>query len=496
MVNINALLLKDFYKAVHSEMLNPGMAKSVSYYTPRMSRVNRWDKVVMFGLQMFCKTWLIDYFNDNFFNLSEDEVVAEYQRVMDNAMGKGIYDIEKVRNLHKLGYLPIEIVALPEGTKVPMKCPMFGITNTDDRFAWLPQALESLISAECWYPMICATVGNTYREIVNKYYDLTCEDNVPRRRALGNFDFRGDQGVDAALKAGAGWCLSFVNSATVPVIPFLEEMYNCDCTKEEVAFGAVSTEHFVMCSNYAVDGDEETFLRRLLNDLYPNTSFSCVCDSYDYWNVVENIIPKLHDDIMKHNGCFLVRGDSGDCVEVVTQTVFKLWDEFGGTINSKGYKVLDPHVKALYGDSITIQRAEQIYQILMDNGFAAQNVSLGIGSFSMHCIEEDGILKPFTRDTFSSCIKACDAIIDGEEYPIFKDPKTDRDTGHGFKKSQRGCCVVHEAEGGELFYTDGWTWDEASNLIVNLLVPVFRDGKMLKEESLNDIRQRLHGGKF
>jgi nicotinamide phosphoribosyltransferase len=205
-MNVNALLLKDFYKAVHSEMINPKMTKSVSYYTPRMSRVERWDHVVMFGLQMFIKTWLIDYFNDNFFNLTEEEIISEYQRIMDNTMGKDIYDIEKVRTLHKLGYLPIEIVALPEGSKVPMKCPMFGITNTDDRFAWLSQALESLISAECWYPMICATVGNTYREIVNKYYDLTCEDNVPRRRALGNFDFRGDQGVDAALKAGAGWC--------------------------------------------------------------------------------------------------------------------------------------------------------------------------------------------------------------------------------------------------------------------------------------------------
>lgn len=494
-MRINALLLKDFYKAVHSEMINQKMTKSVSYYTPRMSRVDRWDKVVMFGLQMFIKTWLIDYFNDNFFNLTEDEVVNEYKRVMDNAMGS-VYDIEKVRNLHRLGYLPIEIVALPEGAKVPMKCPMFGITNTDDRFAWLGQALESLISAECWYPMICATVGDTYRQIVDKYYGLTCDDNVPRRRALGNFDFRGDQGVDAALKAAAGWCLSFVNSATVPVIPFLEEMYNCDCEKEEVAFGAVSTEHFVMCSNYAVDGDEKTFLKRLLNDLYPHTSFSCVCDSYDYWNVVENIIPELKEDILKHDGCFLVRGDSGDCVQVVTKTVFKLWDIFGGTTNSKGYKVLDPHIKALYGDSITIQRAEEIYQILLDNGFAASNVSLGVGSFSMHCIEENGMLKPFTRDTFSSCIKACDAIIDGKEYPIFKDPKTDRETGAGFKKSQKGCCVVYKDEMGEYYYEDGHTWDETVNDEKNLLKTVFKDGKMVKEYTLNEIRNILHNDSF
>ena len=493
MYKINSLLLKDFYKAVHSEMLNPGMTKSVSYYTPRKSRVNRWPKVVNFGLQMFIKNWLIDEFNENFFNRPEDEVVAEYKRVLDNAMGKDIYDINKVRKLHKLGYLPIEIISIPEGIEVPMRCPIFGITNTHDEFAWLPQALESLISAEVWYPMITATVGHTYRQIVDKYYDLTCDDNIPHRRALGNFDFRGDMGVDAALKAAAGWLMSFVNTATVPAIPFMEQMYNCDCTKEEVGFGAVSTEHFVMCSNFAVDGDERTFLKRLLTELYPNTSFSCVCDSYDYWNVVENILPSLKDEIMAHNGCFLVRGDSGDCVDVVTKTVFKLWELFGGTVNTKGYNVSDPHVKALYGDSITVERAEKIYQILMDNGFAASNVSLGVGSFSMHCIEEDGMLKPFTRDTFSSCIKACDAIINGKEYPIFKDPKTDRETGDGFKKSQRGACRVFLKD-GELTYEDGLTYEES--LKNNIMRPIFRDGKLLVDYTIIQLRNQLNKNNF
>lgn len=493
MYKINSLLLKDFYKAVHSEMLNKGMTQSVSYYTPRKSRVNRWPKVVNFGLQMFIKNWLIDEFNENFFGRPEAEVVREYQRIMDNTMGKGIYDISKISKLHKLGYLPIEIISLPEGIEVPMRCPIFGITNTHPEFAWLPQALESLISAEVWYPMITATVGHTYRQIVDKYYDMTCDEDIQHRRALGNFDFRGDMGVDAALKAAAGWLVSFVNTATVPAIPFMEQMYNCDCTMEEVGFGAVSTEHFVMCSNYAADGDERTFLKRLLTELYPNTSFSCVCDSYDYWNVVENILPSLKDEIMAHNGCFLVRGDSGDCVDVVTKTVFKLWELFGGKINTKGYKVLDPHVKALYGDSITVERAEKIYQILEENGFAACNVSLGVGSFSMHCIEEDGMLKPFTRDTFSSCIKACDATINDVEYPIFKDPKTDRETGDGFKKSQRGACRVY-MENGELKYVDGLTYEES--LKDNLMVPIFRDGKLLVEVTLNDVRQKLNNNKF
>lgn len=486
---INPMLMCDFYKTVHSDMINPKMTKSVSYYTPRMSRINRWDSVVNFGLQMFIKTYLIDFFNKNFFERSENEVVSEFERVLDASLGKGIYNSEKIRKLHRLGYLPVEITALPEGVKVPVHVPMFGITNTHKDFAWLPQALESLISAEIWYPQITATVGATYREIVNRYYNLTCGNDVSRSKALGSFDFRGDMGLDSALKASAGWCLSFENTATVPAIPYLEKMFNCDCTRESVAFGAVSTEHFVMCSNYAYDGDEITFLRKLLTELYPNTSFSAVLDSYDYWNVIDNILPQLHDEIMNHNGCMLMRGDSGDCVEVVTKTVFKLWEQFGGTVNGKGYKVLDPHVKAIYGDSITVQRCEEIYEILMQNGFACSNVALGVGSFSMHCIEEDGILKPFTRDTFGCAIKACYAEIDGKEYPVFKNPKEG-----GFKKSQKGLCYVYRDENGTLQYKDNFTKSNIPD--GNLLQPVFRDGKILKEYTLDEIRQTLNNGNF
>ena len=572
----NAMLLIDFYKACHDMMLPPKMTKSVSYFTPRMSRVDMWDKVVMFGLQGFCKTYLIDYFNKEFFKKPLNEVLSEYRRIMDNCFGKESYKIDKIQKLHELGYLPIEIFALEEGELVPMHVPMFGITNTHSDFAWLPQALESLISAEMWHPMLAATVGHTYRGIVNEWYERTCDDNVPRARAIGNFDFRGEECLQSAVKAGAGWCLSFLNTATVPTIPYLEQNYNCDCTKEPVAYGSPSTEHAVMCSNYAIDGDEETLIRRLLTEIYPNTSFSAVLDSYDYWNVVENILPKLKKEIMEHNGTFLVRGDSGDCVDVICGryfinvdeedlddimknpsrfaedfangeeedideiihcidtgkyyhltatpqigcergawtdrkyyyvedwdatiepyeptaadkgTVEMLWEIFGGTINSKGYKVLDPHVKAIYGDSITIQRAAEIYSRLEQKGFAACNVALGAGSFSFQCVEENGELKPFTRDTFSSCIKATYCEIDHEPYPIFKNPKDG-----GFKKSQKGCCVVYRD--GELTFTDGHTWDEAHCDNENLLKTVFKNGIMIKEYSLAEIRYTLNGGEF
>jgi nicotinamide phosphoribosyltransferase len=275
----------------------------------------------------------------------------------------------------------------------------------------------------------------------------------------------------------------------------LENNYNCDCAQEPVAYGALSTEHSVMCSNFSMDGDEITHIRRLLTEIYPHKNFSMVSDSYDYWNLVDNLLPQLKDEILAHDGCLLIRGDSGDPVEVVTKTAFKLWDIFGGTVNSKGFKVLNPHVKALYGDSITPQRCRQIYQILESNGFAINNVSLGVGSFSMQCLETlDGDEKqyaPYTRDTFGIAVKATYAEdADGNPIMIFKNPKTD--TGH-FKKSQRGCCRVVK-DGDNYTYEDGLTWAEAQEN--NELQVVFKNGEFIKTYSLSEVRQNLHGGRF
>lgn len=487
------LLLCDFYKTVHSEQYPKGITKLVSYFTPRMTRIEGEDKLVMFGLQAFIKEYLIDYFNENFFSKPKDEVVAEYNRILGYTLGKNSYKDEKIKKLHDLGYLPLEIKAIPEGERVPIKVPMLEISNTHSDFAWLVNAIETLLSCSLWHTMISANVGYNYRQIVNKYYEISVEDNVPRSRALGDFSMRGQESLESATKSSAAFCLSFLNTATVPAIPFLEEYYNCDCTKEPVAFGSISTEHSVMCSNTAVDGDEITMLKRLLNETYKDLSFSMVSDSYDYWNLVDNILPQCREDILNHNGCLLVRGDSGDPVEVVTDTVFHLWDIFGGSVNSKGYKVLDSHVKAIYGDSITPERAKQIYEILIKNGFACNNVALGVGSFSMECLQKDGKFSPFTRDTFGIAVKATYGEMGDKPLMIFKNPKTD--TGN-FKKSQRGMCRVFHDENGAITYEDGLDKYTIDNNKENMLTTVFKDSNMVKEYTLSEIRERLHEGKF
>ena len=490
------LLLIDFYKATHHEQYPKGLTKMVSYFTPRMSRLTGQDKLVMFGLQAFIKEYLIDYFNENFFGRTKEEVVNEYTRVLDNTMGKGSYDVNKIVDLYELGYLPLEIRAIKEGALVDIKVPMIEISNTHPDFVWLVNTIETMMSCTLWHTMLSANVGYNYRKIVNKYYDISVDDNVPRARALGDFSMRGQESVESATKSSAAFCLSFLNTATVPAILWLEQYYNCDCVKEPVAYGAISTEHSVMCSNFSVDGDEVSFVKRLLTEIYPNHSFSMVSDSYDYWNLVDNILPQVKEEILTHNGFISIRGDSGDPVQIVTETVERLWNIFGGTVNSKGYKVLNSHVKAIYGDSITPQRCEAIYDILVRKGFACNNVNLGVGSFSMQCLEEfdghDTAFRPYTRDTYGIAVKATYAEDkDGNPIMIFKNPKTD--TGK-FKKSQRGCCCV-TFDGDKYSYVDGLTFAE-HNTDDNCLTPVFANGTMLKEYTLNEVRQNLWENRF
>lgn len=461
MKNTLALLLADGYKHVHAEQFPKGLTKLYSYLTPRKSRLKTQNKMMFFGLNGFCQEYLVDYFKENFFDLPLEEVIEEYTHVMDSMLGRGNYDVRKVIDLHKLGYLPLHIRGVAEGELVPMGVPCIEISNTRDEFAWVVQWVESLLSCEMWKPCIQANVGFSYRKVVDKFYDLTVDNNVDRRKAISDFGFRGMSSLQEATKASAAWLLSFSSTATIPAISYLEKYYHCNNTDKSVATNAISTEHAVMASNFSVDGDEKTFIKKLITEIYPNTGFSMVSDTYDYWNVVDNILPELKDLIEKHNGKILIRPDSGDIVDVSVETIKSLWNTFGGYVNTKGYKVLSPHIGCVYGDGVTQKRAEIIYTELMNLGFAANNIIFGAGSFSFNCIQEEDdngelTLKPYTRDTFSVAVKATGGIVNGKFIEIYKDPKTDKDCGDNFKKSQRGCCFV-SYENGELVYKDRLT---------------------------------------
>lgn len=486
MDNTLAMLLSDTYKQTHFRMYPAGLTKLVSYWVPRRSMLKNQNKMIFFGLQAFIKEYLIDYFNKNFFKLSEDEVVKQYTDSMDIQIGRPNYDLEGIVALHSLGYLPLEIRALPEGTLVPMGVPCIEITNTDERFAWVTQWIECILQVELWKPCCHATIGHMYREIADYWYEKTT-DGLPANMACADFGMRGMSCMDEATRCSASWLLSFNKTSTIPAINYIDKYYDADCKNHGIGIGAVSTEHAVMGANFAIDGDEVTFIRRLLNDLYPNTSFSMVSDTYDYWNLVNNLLPMVKDDILNHNGKLLIRPDSGDIVDISVRTVEKLWEIFGGTVNNKGYKVLNPHIGIIYGDGCTLSNVSTIWTELEKRGFAANNIAYGVGAFCFSAIVEDGRMVVVTRDTFGIAMKATYGVIDGKKLMIFKDPKTD--TSH-LKKSHKGCCRVYE-ENGELKCED-----QLLDMVDDtLLTTVFKNGKLTREDTFMTIRQRMYGGR-
>lgn len=492
MFRINPLLESDFYKQVHWNQYPENTGKVISYFTPRMTRIPEQQYLIMFGLQSFIKEFLIEDFNEFFFNRPREEVMAEAARVLGPTIGLEVSGIERYGQLHDLGYLPLLIRALPEGEKVPIGVPMFEISNTHPDFAWLTNAIESVISCEMWHAMVCANNAYEYRQIVNKWYNISVDDNIPRCKALGDFSMRGQESKRSAYKSSAAWLLSFANTATVPAIPYLEHYYNCDASTELVGLGAVSTEHSVMCSNYSVDGDEITGIKRLLK-LYKNIPFSMVSDSYDYWHLVRDLLPQLKDEIIEHNAKFLIRGDSGRPTDIVVETVVELDKIFGHSINSKGYKILPPYIGVIYGDGWSKAGVEEVYSRLTELGYAANNAVMGVGSMSMQCVGPEGGYGAFTRDTFGIAIKATHMITkDGKEYPIFKNPKE-----CSFKKSQKGCCIVYfDPKAMKYTYYDNQTWLDSITSEIQAFEPVFCNGIMITEYSLKEIRDRLHKGAF
>ena len=506
MINLQSILLCDFYKTCHCAQYDPTITKLVSYYVPRMSRFKDIQAIPVIGIQSFIKEYLIENFNQYFFGRPIDEIKEEYFTVIESTMGPNRTSWKFVEELHNLGYLPLEISAVPEGTMIPINVPAIQITNTHPNFAWVVNAIESLMSNELWYQSCTAIAGKRYRDIVNRYYEKTSDHPENAKHAISEFGFRGLPGLAAAIKASMGFLLSFDKTATIPSIYYIHKYYGDPLNT--IGGGMASSEHSVMTSSYSIDGDEETLIKRLLTKVYPDGNFAMVCDSYDYWNVVDNILPKYKEQILNRKGTLYVRGDSGDPINIITETVFHLWETFGGITNSKGYKVLDSHIRAIYGDSITQQRAEQIYFLLEKAGFAADNVALGAGSFSMLCYEnEDGSLSPYTRDTYGVAIKSTAGeyikLLDpiGEdkyrkvfkEIKIFKDPKTD--TGH-FKKSHKGWVAVLPFENG-INYIDNLSEEEKEAYSTyDMLIPIFRDSRMLSETSFAEIRNRFWGGKF
>lgn len=543
------ILFADFYKPSHISMYDKRSEIVQDNMTPRNAKhfihfADNDQRVMMAGLQGFIKWFLIDMFNENFFKMKKEDALAQYKEICDLSIGPNMVETWGFEKLHDLGYLPLEIRSIPEGTLSPVQVPLFTIQNTHPDFYWLPNFLESVISAETWKTITTATTFWQYRKLSEAYAAETCDNNLHVPFQNHCFAYRGESGTNDAAQSEFGQLINSMGTDTIPAILYAMRYYNM---KGKFVAGSIpASEHSVATTNIGFivgrlkseNPDlsldelrflaEVEFLKRYITEIFPKGFVSYVADSYDFWAIITRAALILKEEIMARDGRVVFRPDSGIPEHIIagyrieefetedgfynkgsfalktevayfkdtnryvllSQTddddkeiprheaigaVQCLWEIFGGEVNSKGYKVLDSHVGLIYGDSITVARAKDIFERLKDKGFASSNIVYGVGSFTTQYT---------TRDSLGMAVKATGAVIDGQQVMVVKEPKTDLG-----KKSAKGFLKVVRDENGELKLVDNCQLEDVQS-DDNELRRVFYNGKLIVDEDLTTIRER------
>lgn len=487
---INPLFECDFYKVGHVFQYPEGTTEVYSNFTPRSSRManiasgSDGQSVLFFGLQAvilehFMTTWTRD-----FFARDKNEVLSEYQSRMADSLG-ALIDVSHIAALHDLRYLPLRIKALPEGSIVPVGVPVLTVVNTHPAFFWLTNYIETMLSAALWKPITSATTAFEYRKLVDSYALKTLGDREGVTDfQCHDFSFRGMSGLFDAVMSGMAHLTCFYGTDTIPAINGVIDFYGAESS--QAGFSVPATEHSVMCMGEQ-SGELQTF-RRLIEDIYPTGIVSIVSDTWDFWKVIGDYLPKLRSHIMNRDGKVVIRPDSGDPVKIICGdpmaevgslehkgAVEALWDTFGGAYSRKHFKVLDEHIGLIYGDSITIQRAEEILRGLYAKGFASNNIVFGVGSYTYQHV---------TRDNYGFAMKATSGVVNGKRRDIFKAPKTD----DGGKHSARGLLRV-ERENGKYVLYDQQTPEQEKQ---GELRVIYEDGDLVKATRFDQVRQRVN----
>lgn len=517
MTNFPILLCCDAYKLSHRGFMVPGTQEIYSNLTPRSGKLmtTPLEGILWFGMRGTLQE-LHSAFQE-FFRAPKEYAVRTLKDVFDAFLGDGAIDMHHFEELHDLGYLPVRIKSLREGTFVPFKVAVFTIRNTHKKFAWLTNFLETWLSAETWKATTVASNTFAFRKLVNAFAMDTVGSLAGTEFQIHDFSYRGMSNTTDAAKCGLGFLLSTRGTDTVPALWYAKTQYGANLRTDFVGTSVPASEHSLASAGIAVDGELETFRRWVTKD-YPTGIVSVIADTLDFFKVVTEYATELKDDILNRQPNALglakvvFRPDSGDPVKIVTGykedevrmearfvgskridvpvcvetgrelsdaelkgAVQCLYDVFGGTKTEQGFIQLHERVGLIYGDSITYTRAKEIMQRLKDNGFASTNIVFGVGSYSNQYM---------TRDTAGFAVKATSAVIDGERYELSKDPATDS----GTKKSAKGLLKVYRNEEGTLVMKDQCT--EAEEL-EGLLEVVYEDGIFRNIDDFVTIRQRV-----
>lgn len=498
MFNPPTLYYSDGYKPGHKAMLAKDTLRMYGTWVPRhLKRAPKGvTKVLSIGQQLTAR-WIHDEFEERFFKMPAD-VAVKFGEDMSLYLGLP-YDASHFEALHALGYLPLRIKALPEGVETPANVPHMTFFSTMDGFAWLTLYVETVLSSLSWKTPTSGSIGLQYKRNLTEWVMRTDPDNAFLIPYLAH-DFSA-RGLDpfSMLASGIGHAASFRGSDSLIVIPGARYFYGEP--EGEVCINSVNaSEHSVSTTKIFTVGEERMMVDWLTD--FPKGIFSMVADTFDLTAVVKpaqgGFLFNQKELIMKRDGKLVIRPDSGDPVEIICGhgrthvtdeerrssypefyrkgLIECLWEIFGGTINAQGYKVLDPHIGAIYGDSITLERQVEIYARLAAKGFAATNIVLGVGSFTYQYN---------TRDTFGWAAKGAwfevlDASGNRVGYAIYKDPTTD----DGSKRSLRGLVCVTE----DFRVLENCTWEQEGQ---GILRTIYENGRFGNLTTLTEIRSRV-----
>lgn len=410
----NLILNTDSYKHSHWKQYPNGTEALFSYIEARGSTNKDIDYTIFFGLQ----DYIVNYLSKP---ITHDDVNEAKNIIESHGEPFNEQDWRYIVDVHK-GYMPVKIMAVPEGEKVKIGNVLVTIESTDPKCAWLESFLETSLLRAVWYPTTVATNSFYCKQLIMDSLRKTSDDpeaEIPFK--LHDFGARGASSLETAAIGGMAHLVNFMGTDTVSGIIRAMQTYQSNVC----GFSIPAAEHSTMTS-YEKEGEYDAYLNMINQYAKPGAIFAVVVDSYDIFNAVEKlwIGGGLLNKVKELGATVVLRPDSGDPRIIPIQIIDLIASKYGYSINSKGYKVLPPEVRVIQGDGITPETIKIILKNLEVAGYSASNIAFGMGA---------GLLQSVNRDTFKFALK-CSAInINGEWKDVFKDPITDSG-----KKSKRG----------------------------------------------------------
>lgn len=459
-MNDNLILMTDSYKVGHWPQYPPGTENVYSYFE---SRGGMYPQTVFFGLQYLIERYLTKVPNIGDITAARDLFAAHFG-------SDKLFNEQGWREIKKLGYLPIRIKAVPEGSVVPTHNVLMTVENTLPEFFWLTNYLETILS-QVWYPTTVATISWNVRQNILRYLNMNGTPEAINFK-LHDFGFRGVSSAESAAIGGGAHLTSFMGTDTLPPLVFLREYYDADMA----GFSVPASEHSTMTS-WGAKNEVEAY-RNMIEQYGNMPIYSVVSDSYDIFTACRDLWGGvLKDKVLDADGTLVVRPDSGDPPVVVLQLLNILGEQFGYEVNEKDFRVLNPKVRLIWGDGLDPAMIDSILRRMNTFGWSADNIVFGMGG---------GLLQKVNRDTQKFAFKCSSVNVNGEERAVFKQPVTD--PGKVSKKG-RLALVQDPANLDQLITVSADQPAVQDGSFPDLLQTVFEDGVVTKRYTLDDVRR-------